>query len=130
MELFITEDSCSTCFDAIGYKQKVPFFRGFIRKSEGINSKFFTSIKGFKINDLKEKALKIYGQPNHSKIENGIECCEWDFCGDYQLKYDSTNNNKINLHGKSIAKNSFGNEIYMYFRNNKLIGYVITNYTP
>jgi hypothetical protein len=130
MELYVTKDSCETCFDLVDYKQKAPFFKGFIKKSKRISKKFFISNKGFKISDLKENTLKIYGQPDHDEINDGIECCEWDFYGDDQLKYDSTNNKNIYLNGKPVAKDSFGNIILMYYRNNKLIGYIISNIIP
>lgn len=130
MELDISKSKYDNVFELASYEQKKDYLNGFIRQSEKINQKYFITDKGFKLNDLKDKAIKIYGKPDHTKIDNGIEVCEWDFYGDYVLSDDYTDTKKIDLHGKPLAKNSFGNQVIMYFRNNKLIGIILHNDIP
>lgn len=105
-------------------KQKLKDFGGFLKQSTKINSKYFITDKGFKLGDTKQKAINNYGNPDKSSISNGIEKLEWDFVGD-EL-YDG----KIDLKGKPLAKDSFGHQITMYFKNGKLIGQILYNDIP
>jgi hypothetical protein len=105
-------------------KIRQKYFRGFLTQTTKIVKDYFTSNKGFKLGDKKEKALKIYGKPDKTKKENGVEKCEWDFVGD--ILYDS----KTDLKGKPLAKDNYGHQIIMFFRNNKLIGIILHNDIP
>lgn len=105
-------------------KQKQKDFNGFIKQSNKINSSYFTTKKGLQLGDKKEKAITIYGQPEIQSTTNGIEQLEWELLGD--LIYDG----KRDLKGKPLAKNSFGQQVILYFRNGKLIAQVIHNYIP
>ena len=105
-------------------KQKVQDLGGFLKQSTKINSTFFTSYKGFKLGVTKQLAIGIYGEPDTKSMSDGIEKYEWDFTGD--LFYDG----KTDLKGKTLAKDSFGNNVIMYFRNGKLIGQILFNDIP
>lgn len=76
-----------------------------------INSKYFTSDKGLRLGDNKEKILKIYGQPDKRTTSKGIEVLEWNFVGD--LLYDG----KEDLKGKPLAKDNYGHQAYLLFKN-------------
>lgn len=104
--------------------QKQNSFNGFIKKSTRINSSFFITNKGFKLGDVKQKAINCYGNPDKISKKDRIEKLEWSFIGD-EL-YDE----KIKLAGKPIAKNSFGYRVIMYFEDNILIGQILFNDIP
>jgi hypothetical protein len=106
------------------FKQKQKYFRGYLTQTKKIKQSYFRTNKGFKLGDSKEKALKVYGNPDKTKIENGIEKYEWDFIGD--ILYDG----KTNLKGKPLAKDNYGHQATMFFRNKKLIGIIFHNDIP
>lgn len=105
-------------------QQKAKDFTGFLTQSVKINSEYFTTDKGLKLGDNKQNILKIYGQPDKKTIKNGIEKLEWDFVGD--ILYDG----KENLKGKPLAKDNYGHQAYLFFRNGKLIGQILHNDIP
>ena len=100
------------------------YFKGFLTQTTKIETFYFTTNKGFKLGDSKEKAFRIYGNPDKAEIESGIEKYEWDFIG--EDFYDG----KTDLKGKPLAKNSFGHQTVMFFRDNKLIGIIFHNDIP
>lgn len=53
-----------------------------------------------------------------------VEKLEWEFIGDES--YDR----KSDLKGKTLAKDSFGHQIIMYFKKDKLIGLILHNDIP
>jgi hypothetical protein len=105
-------------------KQKLKDFNGFLKQTTQINSTYFITDKGFRLGDTKQKAIDNYGQPDQQSISNGIEKFEWEFIGDtfYEGKTD--------LKGKPLAKDSFGHQVVMYFKNGKLIGQILHNKIP
>ena len=105
-------------------KLKQKYFKGFPIQTTKIGKSYFKTYKGFKMGDNKEKALKVYGKPDKTKIENGIEKYEWDFIGD--AFYDKKTKLKRNI----LAEGSFGHQTIMFFRNNKLIGIIFHNDIP
>ena len=106
------------------FKQKQAGFMSFIAKSQKINAGYFTSNKGFALDDSKEKILGVYGKPDKTGMADGVERYEWDYTGD--LLYDG----KSDLKGKLLAKNSYGHHAILFFRNNKLIGQILHNDIP
>jgi|GEM_PF-1183865 len=105
-------------------KQKLDHFKNFIPFARKINAVYFKSIKGFKLGDPKKKILSIYGKPDSIKIKKGIEEYVWNFIG--ELLYDG----KQNLNGKPLAKDNYGHQVTMYFRDNKLTGIILLNDIP
>ena len=105
-------------------KLKQKYFKGFLTQTTKIRKSYFKTNKGFKLGDSKEKALKVYGKPDKTKIENGIEKYEWDFIG--YISYDGKTKLKRNI----LAEDSFGHQTTMFFRNNKLIGLIFYNEIP
>lgn len=105
-------------------KQIVNDFKGFLLQSIKIDSKYFTTSKGLKLGDTKQRIIEIYGQPHEKTANNGIEKFEWTFVGD--LLYDG----KEDLKGKPLAKESYGHQAYLYFKNGKLIAQILHNYIP
>jgi hypothetical protein len=105
-------------------KQKLENFKGFIPLARKINSSYFTSYKGFKLGDSKEKVIKVYGKPDAIKSKNGFEEYEWDFIGD--ILYDG----KEKLKRNRLAKDNYGHQSTMYFKNNKLVGLLLYNDIP
>ena len=53
-----------------------------------------------------------------------VEGLEWNFIGDNL--YDD----KTGLKGKQLAKDSFGCQVVMYFKNGKLIEKILSNDIP
>ena len=110
--------------DIASYKQKQNNFKGFIAQAKKISETYFTSKKGFKLGDSKEKALDVYGNPDSILIKNGVEKYEWDFIGD--AFYCDT----MDLKGKPLARNNYGHQIILFYRDNKLIGLILHNDIP
>ena len=102
-------------------KQK--YFKGFFNAAKPLQLKFFKTNKGFRLGDLKEKVIMVYGKPDKISKENNLEIYEWDYIGDtfFDPKKDK---------GKKIAKNSYGHQAIIFFRNNKLIGLILHNDIP
>ena len=105
-------------------KQKLKDFSGFLKQTTKINSTNFITDKGFRLGDTKQKAIDNYGKPDKQSMSNGIEKIEWEFIGD--TFYDG----KTDLKSKPLAKDSFGHQVIMYFKNGKLIGQILHNDIP
>ncbi len=99
-------------------------FTGLVNKSTEIESKRFTSNKGIALNDSKEDIIKIYGNPDKKRTEEGFEILEWYFEGDeiYEGKFENSK--------KQIARNSFGYRVTLYFKKGKLISQILFNDIP
>lgn len=105
-------------------KQKLKDIKGFLVHSEEIDSKYFTSNKGVQLGFSKQKIMEIYGKPNQIIMQNGIERVEWKFEGDILYNQNKSSNNKL------VAKDSYGHQIVMYFKNEKLIAQILFNEIP
>ncbi len=105
-------------------QEKEMNFKSFINSSKRISKRYFVTTKGFKPGDSKQKAFDIYGTPDKKTKEGNIEILEWDFVG--EILYDG----KTNLKGKPLARDSYGHQAIMFFKNNKLIALIFHNYIP
>ncbi|MBB4806748.1 hypothetical protein HNP38_002044 [Chryseobacterium defluvii] len=105
-------------------KQKQKDFNGFLKQAAKISSSYFVTNKGFKLGDPKQKAVSYYGKPDKQTIDEGTEKLEWNFIGDNS--YDINTGPK----SKPLAKDSFGHQIIMYFKNEKLVGQILSNDIP
>lgn len=103
---------------------KVKYFKGFIKKALPIKAWYFKTKKGFALGDPKDNVIKKYGKPDKVSITDGIERCEWDFEG------DDENDTKTSSNGKPLARGSYGYQVIMFFRNNKIIGIILHNDIP
>ena len=103
---------------------KEKFIHGILGSGKQISKKYFRTNKGFKLGDAKDKALREYGKPDKISKRNNIERYEWDFVGDILSDV------KKNKQKKPLAKDSFGYEVTMFFRNDKLIGMILVNDVP
>jgi len=110
--------------DTVTRHQKRKYFRGLLRWAKPVASKYFVSTKGIALGDSTAKAIKIYGKPDHRTVSNGVIVFSWAFQGDGD--YDG----KTDLHGKPLAFDSFGHEITMCFRSDRLIGLIYHNDIP
>ena len=99
-------------------------FPGFLKQSVRINSRYFKSDKGIELGDNKEKILNIYGNPDKTTVNKGVEKLEWNYVGD--ILYDG----KEDLKGRPLAKNNYGHHAYLFFKNGKLIGQLLYNDIP
>lgn len=105
-------------------KLKSAYFKNFIPLARKINSAYFKSNKGFKLGDPKEKFIRVYGKPDNIETVQGIEEYYWEFIG--ELLYDG----KKDLKNKPLAKDNFGHQVTMFFKNNKLIAFILHNDIP
>jgi hypothetical protein len=105
-------------------KERKALFEKISSHAGEINTKYFTSHKGIKLGDSKEKILRLYpaGYTEHeSESCNGdCEILQWKFTGELL-------DEKENL---PVAQNSFGHEVTMIFENDKLTVLVLTNEIP
>jgi len=127
MELYVSKNKLNSVFDSATFQQKLNSFNGFIKQATKINAKYFTTIKGIKLGDSKEKAISIYGNPDKTTAEDGFEIYEWVFYGEYNISGEFALEDKVDLKGKPVAKDSFGNKVTMFFKGNKLTGQIIYN---
>jgi hypothetical protein len=100
------------------------YFHRFIDHATEANKKYFTTRKGLKLGDSREKILSMYGTPDSKIRQNNMEILEWHFTGD--ILYDG----KTDLKGKPLAKDSYGHHAMMFFRNRKLTAIIFTNDIP
>lgn len=105
-------------------EQKIKDLQGFIDQAVIIDSAYFISKKGFKLGDSKQKILDIYGTPDMDNKTDGVEKLEWRYIGDLYNEDKKISNNK------PLAKDSFGHQVVMYFRNSVLVGYILHNDIP
>lgn len=105
-------------------EQKKSNFGGFLEETTKIDSKYFITKKKFKLGNDRQQAINEYGIPDSKTIANGIEKLEWEFIGDMMY------NKNIDLKGKPLAKYSFGYQVIMYFKKDKLIGMILYNDIP
>jgi hypothetical protein len=105
-----------------GNSLKRKYFKSFIKHAQKIDRHYFTTNKGFKAGDDDGKALHEYGKPDKISFDNTIQKYEWHFPGDAL--------HKSKLKGKSLAKDSYGYNVTIYFRNKKLIALIFSNDIP
>lgn len=105
-------------------KQKVEDIDGLLQQSAAIDAKYFTSNKGVKLGFSKQKILEIYGKPDQIIMKDGIEKVEWHFEGDLLNNQSQSSNNRL------VAKDSYGHQVIMYFKNEKLIAQILYNEIP
>ncbi|WP_291724643.1 hypothetical protein [Bernardetia sp.] len=96
----------------------------FISKLKPANFKKFISNKGIKIGLEKEEVIEIYGTPHKEENNEGIEILTWEFVGD--ILYDR----KTDLNGIPLAKNNYGHQVSIFFKNGKVIGQTLHNDIP
>ena len=106
------------------FQQKEKSINSFIEKANEIPSKYFYSDKGMHIGTKKSWAIHIYGNPHKYQKINNYEIFIWEFVGDITI------NKHITIKNKVFAKNSFGHQITMIFKNGKLIGHILYNAIP
>lgn len=99
-------------------KQK--YFKGFIGLADVIEPNYFKSNKSFVIGSNIGKAIETYGLPHQKLSIEGIDKLHWKFEGDVFALATKEN----------LVEDSFGHEVTMYFRNDKLIGMVLYNAIP
>ncbi len=95
-----------------------------VPKMNELHKDYFISKKGFKLGDSKEKVLDIYGPPDNQATTNKTEHLQWVFVGDQVYKPSQ------DLKGKPLAYNSYGHQVNMYFKDNKLVGHYLMNEIP
>jgi len=127
MELDVSKSKFDNIFDSATFKQKRAYFSGFVNTAIKINQRYFKTRKGFRLGDKKEKAIRVYGNPDKCLTVNNIEKCEWKFEGDYIESEEIHPKAKTK---RPFAKDSFGYSVMMYFRNNNLIAMIIRNDIP
>lgn len=110
--------------DTATTQQKINAFDGLVKQSQEVGEKFFTTKKGFKLGDDKQKAISVYGDPHQVTRAGNIEILDWRFFGDQQEI------SKEEYNGKRIAKGSYGHEVRMFFKGDKLIAMIIHNDIP
>jgi hypothetical protein len=92
-----------------------------IKFADRINRKFFTSNKGIRLNKSKQEVMRHYGKADKIMKQADTEIYSWDFVGDF---FSTDGMPKTN---KTYAKNSFGYQVRMFFKNDKLIAMHLHN---
>lgn len=110
--------------EPVSDEQKKKNFKGFINLAKNIDETYFTTNKGIQLGMSKQRATGIYGKPTNISKDGDIEMYEWEFTGD--LIYDG----KTDLHGRPLAKDSYGHKTTMFFRDDKLVAVILNNDIP
>jgi len=107
-------------------KQVAAALPKFTKIAVSIPENYFETLKGLGLGDTKEKALAIYNsKPDNITNTNGVEKYEWSFVGDISI---SEGYSKAD--GKPVARDSFGHNVTLFFREEKLIGIILLNDIP
>ena len=128
--LSVAKGKYENIFESASIEQTEKHFDNFIEASENINQSYFTTIKGFKLGDSKNKAIQFYGEPDSAIVQDRVERLEWNFLGEYAFVGDFAIKTVSDAKGKLIAKDSFGHKINMYFMDNSLVAIVFENDIP
>lgn len=103
-------------------EDRLLYFREFFMSAKKIDDKFFTSNMGFKVGDLKAKAIKRYGKPDSIKTVAGFEKYYWNPPGAQITRQNVPEKDLLLIDEKKQF-------ITMYFKNNKLATMILDN-TP
>ena len=103
-------------------EHSLQYFSEFFNKAKKIDSKYFTSNMGFKIGDVKEKAIDRYGKPDSIKTADGFEKYYWNPVAAQVTKQHVPEKDLIIIDEKKQF-------IEMYFKNNKLVVLIFDNVT-
>lgn len=82
---------------------------------------FFVSKAGFRLGDSLSKAIQFYGPSDSTYAEEKYTVLKWSFNGELVLNLRA---------GETVIANSYGQEVFMYFRDEKLVMYQILNTVP
>jgi len=104
--------------------EKIENFEGLVRQAKKGKESYFTTNKGFRLGDAKQKVLNGYGNPDRVTKSGNVEIGEWWFTG------ENSYTGKEDRQGKPLAANSFGHDTTMFFRNDKLIALIFHNNVP
>ena len=111
-------------YDLADEDKKQQVFKTFFDKAQQIDKSYFTSKQGLKLGLDKNVILKKYSKPDLISIIDNVEKIEWNYKGDYY--FEETGESPTGI----IAKDSFGYQMIMYFKNDKLVGLIIKNDIP
>lgn len=111
-------------YDLADEDKKLQVFKTFFDKAQQIDKSYFTTKQGLKLGLDKNVILKKYSKPDSISTIDNIEKIEWNYKGDYYLEETGESPTGI------IAKDSFGYQMIMYFKNDKLVGLIIKNDIP
>lgn len=103
-------------------EDRLLYYKEFFLSAKKIDKKFFTSNLGFRIGDLKEKAITKYGKPYSIKTVEGFEKYYWNPAGARITRQNVPEKDLLLID----IKKQF---ITMYFKNNKLATMILDN-TP
>jgi len=108
--------------DMSGIKEIKAQMGKFIKAAKQIDKHFFISRKGFRIGEDTTRAFNFYGPPQKKIVKGSLTQYQWVFMGENS---DHHANKK-----SAIAKDSFGYQVTIFFRNGLLIGLILDNDIP
>jgi hypothetical protein len=94
----------------------------FVKASKQIAKHFFVSQKGFRIGEDTTRAFLIYGLPAKKTTKGNLVKYQWDFPGE--------NSGESKNKKQAMAKESFGYQVTIFFRNGLLTGLILHNDIP
>jgi hypothetical protein len=106
------------------YELKEKHLKGLVSQAIKLERSRFVSNEGISIGMFKANAKARYGSPDKRAIEEGLEVLEWEYVGD--TFYDPSVSPQKNV----IAKDSYGHTVTMFFKADKLVGYILNNHIP
>lgn len=115
-------------FSCASFEQKKLSMKGFIGSAKRISQILFITKKGISLGQEKSKAIQVYGKPDKIQSIGTFEKYQWSFIGDWILKIypDSIPQS----YEKPFALNSWGHEVVMYFKDEKLKALILKNQIP
>lgn len=118
-EVFANSDFSDNNNYPASKEDRLLYFKEFFKSAKKIDAKYFTSNMGFKIGDLKEKAIKRYGKPDSIKTVAGFEKCYWNPAGAQITRQNVPEKDLLLIDEKKQF-------ITMYFKNSKLATMILT----
>ena len=94
-------------------ENKLRYFNEFFKGAKKVEAKYFTTNKGFKLGDSKEKAIKQYGEPDSIKMVDGFQKYYWNPAGAQITKQSVPEKDLLLIDEKKQFIN-------MYFKDDKL----------
>lgn len=94
------------------------------KKSKRLGPRYFTTCKGVRLGISQDSVLRVYGTPVSQKTSKGYTIIRWEFQGDFLASIREKKKNII------LVRDSYGQEITAYIKDNRLMALHIENTIP
>ncbi len=118
MPSFLFHKKSNKQYTALSEKEAEIYLPKFITQSKRCDASFFCSIKELKIGEKIQNVIEKNGRPDTIMYGKKIEIYRWEYRGDLN-DWNTEAEIKAN---KKIARNSFGYQVTLHTKNERIIG--------